>query len=214
MTHKRANWNGAWQERTHAFNGRLGKLDSCKRKFCKHEKKNGLELCFLTQVFQRLHPEPLKERHPSFERYGIDCRYLDGDRTKNGRFASGWNNELIIEIENDLKEFVWTLRVLLDIMADHRIAVFFYNSEQTISLDALSDQFRPPWEQCIPITRSPARFTLALCCCPKNSRTRNNSAANRIMLSGVKNLASGNSIGLENSSQNHRFAGPVGRKLR
>jgi len=45
------------QQRTHAFNGRMGKLNRSKRKFYQHDReKTGAELCFLTQVFQRLHP--------------------------------------------------------------------------------------------------------------------------------------------------------------
>ncbi|HTQ37501.1 MAG TPA: hypothetical protein VMJ32_00645 [Pirellulales bacterium] len=91
---------------------------------------------------------------------------------ENG-FATAWNNELIIEIENDPKEFVWTLRVLLDIIADYRIAVFINNAKQATSLESLSDQFRAPWKQFMTHNPFASKFHVGIVLLPTEFKNEN-----------------------------------------
>ena len=134
--------------RTHAFLGsrkslavppvfsRLGEYD--------------LQPCILTQVYQRLHNCSLQDIRGKgeplvfFEAFRLDCTYLAGPRTFDAKkFPVSWENDWVIEVENDWPEAAMTLRSLLDVVTRHRLGIFFKNSP---NIDELSKDFRKSWE--------------------------------------------------------------------
>lgn len=163
---RRANWNGRSEERTHAFNGCSGKKwGTAQRRFSRHG-DGGCQPCFLTQVFRRLHPGLLDsngDKLPFFEHYRFDCCYFAEARIHDRcGFPIEWRNECLIEVENTFDEFVMTLRGLLDVVAEHRVAIFFEDRNKSASLDALSEIFRTPWESYVGLSPFVRDFHLAI----------------------------------------------------
>jgi hypothetical protein len=141
--------------RTHAF------LGSCKHitrpEFSKHG-EHGRTPCILGKVYQQCGSPPppdtpifkedtppypiMKEYRPFYQLYRLDCVYPTPRRCDKMGYPVVWDNEWLIEVENDPKKFCYTMRVLLDFMGQNRLGIFFADGPD---IKKLTEEFLPIW---------------------------------------------------------------------
>lgn len=139
--------------RTHAFLGTSRRIPEVQRRFSRYGDNYSLP-CILTQVHHRCYPDwnevrpvpTISELHPFFECYGIDCTFFARPRTAGPYgFPVVWENDWMIEVENNCNEFAYHLRVLLDITCNHRLGIFFVESPES-TMTRLASEFIEPWK--------------------------------------------------------------------
>jgi len=83
---------------------------------------------------------------------GVDCIFLPYKRVclqTGPGYPLAWTYDWVIEVENNLKEFSFTLRGLLDINCRKRMGIFFWDIDSKNPKDFLvnkSEDFKPVWK--------------------------------------------------------------------
>ena len=137
---------GIRSHRTHAF---LGGSHRIMQPVFSRRGEDSRVQCILAQVYSQCYPAQAmatpntNELLPFFECYRLDCVYLSPRSYDKNGFPNIWNNEWLIEVENDLTEFAMTMRGLLDIVGMNRLGIFFAD---TPDLKVLTDEFRISWD--------------------------------------------------------------------
>ncbi len=141
-------------KRTHAFLGNKSRwIPPADRLFDRYGKKGEIPgPCILTQVFRERYRSmdspcqspSLSEQHPWYECCGVDCTFLRAPRKSDGRYPIEWEFDWMIEVENNVSEFAYHLRGLLDFVCNHRLGIFFSDSPDE-EIAGLNEKFRAAW---------------------------------------------------------------------
>lgn len=150
-----------WTKRTNLFLGAAGKIGDWEGN------KKTRDTCLLAALYNSLYQDPpgfpipqdLSEKYEHitdeklvwFEAMRYDCIFLPYRRVrlKNGSdYPLAWTYDWVIEVENNFKEFSFTLRGLLDINCRKRMGIFFsdIDSENPEQLLTKRSFFKPVWE--------------------------------------------------------------------
>ena len=126
---------GDFAGRTHVFTGSHKNIKTERREFSRYG-ENGekrLKPSILTQVYRKLYPQNENieiNKLVWFENLRYDCTYLKKPQEilSGHKFPVDWDYDCIIEVENNIKEFAFTLRTLLDVVCKKRVAIFFWDN--------------------------------------------------------------------------------------
>jgi len=157
--------------RTNLFLGGRGKRqvwEGYDRKFTRFDEKGNLNKCFLIQLHKELYLNSHDTKNTEsfltdeyslvkdeslvwFETMGFDCIYLADKRVRKSKskYPIAWSYDWIIEVENEFEEFSFTLRGLLDINCNKRMAIFFsddFLNDDNGFLSQINIDFKPVWE--------------------------------------------------------------------
>jgi len=139
--------------RTHAFLGSVLRIPPCDRRFSEHG-DGSFHPCILTQVYRQCYPHmaaacappQISESHPFYQLYRIDCTYFAAPRISDAvGWPVVWENDWMIEVENDPRGFAFTLRRLLDFVCNTRLGIFFVDSPDNQHV-CLTEEFRVSWD--------------------------------------------------------------------
>jgi len=154
--------------RTHAFLG-IKRRGVDERLFSRHG-DDGCKPCLLTQLYKKWYPKnPEPPTHPEYlvqyEWQGYDCMYFERPR-ETDKFGNPieWETGWLIEVENDINEFSFTLRCMLDLLCRYRLGVFFASE---FDVAGLSDRFRGVWQMFLNRFSFAKRFNVAALILPE-----------------------------------------------
>ena len=161
-------------KRTNLFLGTVGKQAVWKngeRKFTRWPKwkdDRDKDKCLLMQLHKKLYPELYTSNNDNsalpndcsyvkdepwelvwFENMKFDCTYLSNRRilATTEIYPIAWSYDWIIEVENEFEEFAFTLRTLLDVNCNKRMAFFFTDDVKNDDfVDKINEMFDPAWK--------------------------------------------------------------------